>query len=66
MVHEVGHSLGLTAIEGEYHNIGDNDGWIMDSGNYRPFSERAEIDGNGSPVWAPFDRDYLERILPTD
>ena len=66
VVHEVGHSLGLTAIEGEYHNIGDNDGWIMDSGNYRPFSERAEIDGNGSPVWAPFDRDYLERILPTD
>jgi hypothetical protein len=66
VVHEIGHSLGLTNIDGEYHNLGDNPGWIMDSGNFRPFAERAEIDGESAAVFAPFDRDYLERILPVN
>jgi len=66
VVHEIGHSLGLTNIDGEYHNLGDNPGWIMDSGNFRPFAERAEIDGENGAVFAPFDRDYLQRILPTN
>ncbi len=64
--HEVGHSLGLTAIDGQFHNTGDNPGWIMDAGLYRPFEERAELDGLGPAVFSPFNRDYLQRILPVD
>lgn len=67
VVHEIGHSLGLAMVPGqeaEYHNIGDNPGWIMDAGNYRPFDERAEIDGKGPEVFAPYDFDYLQQILP--
>ncbi|PIE19730.1 MAG: hypothetical protein CSA66_02130, partial [Proteobacteria bacterium] len=45
--HEVGHSLGLSAVDGQFHNIGDNPGWLMDSGSNRPFEERAELDGAG-------------------
>ncbi|MGM0576815.1 MAG: hypothetical protein ACQEXJ_13910 [Myxococcota bacterium] len=63
--HEVGHSLGLTAIQGQFHNTGDNPGWIMDAGVFRPFEERAEIDGRGPAVFSPFNRTYLESILPT-
>ncbi|MFT7623604.1 MAG: hypothetical protein ACI9WU_002787 [Myxococcota bacterium] len=64
VTHEIGHSLGLTNIDGEFHNIGDNPGWIMDSGNFRPFQERAEIDGQGPAFFSPNNRSYLERILP--
>ena len=64
--HEIGHSLGLANIEGQFHNIGDNPGWIMDAGNYRPFTERAEIDGDGPAKWSPGNRAYLERVLPTE
>ncbi|MBM4386307.1 MAG: hypothetical protein FJ088_01130 [Deltaproteobacteria bacterium] len=62
--HEVGHTLGLTAEEGEFHNKGDHPGWIMDSGVFRPFDERAQIDGAPARVFAPVDRAYLEIILP--
>ena len=64
--HEVGHTLGLAAIEGQFHNFGDNAGWIMDSGAMRPFEERAEIDGFGPAVFSPNNRAYLERILPVE
>ncbi|MFO0749247.1 MAG: hypothetical protein U1F43_26825 [Myxococcota bacterium] len=66
ITHEVGHSLGLTALDGRYHNDGDNPGWIMDAGQFRPFEERAEIDGQGPGVFEPFNRTYLESILPLD
>ena len=66
ITHEVGHSLGLTALDGEFHNVGDNPGWIMDSGSFRPFAERAEIDGEGPAVFSPFNRTYLESILPVE
>ena len=66
VVHEIGHSLGLANIEGQFHNTGDNDGWIMDSGNFRPFVERAELDGTGPGEWSPNNRAYLERILPVE
>ena len=62
--HEVGHTVGLAAVDGNFHNIGDNPGWIMDAGLYRPFAERAEIDGQGPAVFAPFNRQYLESVLP--
>jgi len=64
ITHEVAHSLGLTAIEGRYHNDGDTPNWIMDAGQFRPFEERAEIDGFGPAVFEPYNRDYLQSILP--
>ena len=64
--HEVGHSLGLTHIRGEYHNLGDNPGWIMDSGSNRSFEERSGLGPNGPEVFSPHNRDYLEEILPLD
>lgn len=64
--HEIGHSLGLANVEGKFHNSGDNPGWIMDAGNFRPFTERAELDGDGPAQWSPNNRAYLERILPVE
>ena len=66
ITHEVAHSLGMTAIEGRYHNEGDTPNWIMDAGQFRPFEERAEIDGFGPAVFEPFNREYLLSILPPD
>jgi hypothetical protein len=62
--HEVGHSLGLAAVDGQFHNIGDNPGWLMDSGTYRSFEERAELDGQGPSFFEPQSLDYLKSILP--
>lgn len=64
ITHEVGHSLGLADVEGNFHNVGDEPNRLMDAGAFRPFEERAEIDGLGPAVFAPGDRAYLERILP--
>jgi hypothetical protein len=67
VAHEIGHSLGLAQVPGhpdEYHDLGDNPAWLMDAGNYRPFDERSEIDGKGPEVFAPYDFDYLQQILP--
>jgi len=66
VTHEVGHTLGLTAIDGHFHNIGDNPGWIMDAGGSRPFEERAELDGFPTAQFSPFNRTYLEMILPVE
>jgi hypothetical protein len=66
VTHEIGHSLGLANLEGEFHNIGDNPGWIMDAGSFRPFAERAEIDGWGPGFFSSNNRSYLERILPVN
>jgi len=64
--HEIGHSLGLANIEGEYHNLGDNPGWIMDAGPARSFLERSGQGPLGPEVFSPDDRAYLETILPID
>ena len=66
VTHELGHALGLAAIEGEVHNLGDEPNRIMDAGMYRPFEERAELDGQGPAVFAPHNWTYLNEILPTD
>ena len=66
ITHEVGHSLGLAHIDGQFHNVGDNPGWIMDAGVFRPFEERAEVDGFGPAVFSEVNRTYLEQILPLD
>jgi len=64
VTHEVGHSLGLAAVEGNFHDIGDEPNSLMDAGAARPFRERAELDGQGPAVFAPHNRAYLEGILP--
>lgn len=66
VTHEVGHALGLTALSGRYHNDGDTPGALMDAGVFRPFEERAEIDGVAPASLEPFNRLYLESILPPD
>lgn len=64
--HEIGHSLGLANIEGEYHSLGDNPGWIMDAGPARSFLERSGLGPLGPEFFSPDDRAYLETILPID
>jgi len=67
LAHEIGHSLGLAMVPGhtgEYHNLGDNENWLMDAGIHRPFEERGVIDGQGPAVFAPYNADYLDEILP--
>ena len=66
ITHEVGHSLGLAAIDGQFHNVGDNPGWLMDAGVFRPFEERAEVDGFGPAFFSDVNREYLEQILPVE
>jgi len=69
VAHEIGHSLGLAMVAGkpeEFHNLGDNPGWLMDSGINRPFLERAELDGQGPEIFSQFNHDYLMEILPKD
>lgn len=66
VTHEVGHALGLAAIDGEFHNAGDNPGYIMDTGAFRPFEERAQLPGGNVRVFAPYNRTYLEEILPVE
>lgn len=62
--HEVGHSLGLANVDGQFHNIGDNPGWIMDAGSFRPFEERAELDGQGPSFFEEGSLQYLQGVLP--
>jgi hypothetical protein len=66
ITHEIGHSLGLASDQGEFHNIGDNPGWIMDAGTYRPFEERSQLPGAYKRIFAPHDLNYLKKILPKD
>jgi hypothetical protein len=71
LTHEIGHSLGLAWFESDdfgdstqFHNTFDEPGSIMDSGQFRPFEERAEIDGADPPRFNARNRDYLRRVLP--
>lgn len=66
--HELGHALGL-ADPGNltrFHNLGDGEARLMDSGGVRPFEERAELEGQGPSVFCDAAYEYLRRILPTD
>jgi hypothetical protein len=62
--HEVGHSLGLPVFPGcgEYHTA-PGPRQIMDCGADRPFTERAELDGDHA-AFNPEDLEYLQRVLP--
>ncbi|MCR9163584.1 MAG: hypothetical protein ACE37F_15750 [Nannocystaceae bacterium] len=66
--HELGHALGLADPTNltRFHNLGDGERRLMDSGGVRPFEERAELMGQGPSVFCDRAYDYLRRILPTD
>jgi hypothetical protein len=68
MVHEVGHSLGLSDPYGpsmSYHNIGDLPDRLMEVGEARPFTERALL-GDGPAQFCDTEYDYLRTVLPSD
>jgi len=67
--HEFGHSLGLANPYGgptDYHNPGDLPNRLMESGSDRPFTERAELNGDGPAVFCDDEYTYLSKILPLD
>ncbi len=70
VTHEVGHSLGMTYVEGDFDRPQDvfhnqiPGAYIMDPGAERPFAERAELPGTERARFSPLNRSYLERILP--
>jgi len=71
--HEIGHSLGLAFFQedlfttsGRFHNELDGEGAIMDSGKFRPFAERAELDGSPAPRFVQRNLNYLTDILPLE
>ncbi len=69
MTHEIGHSLGLAAPDGDpfqYHNLGDEPNRLMDGGSSRTFAERAELEGEGPSVFCEGEYAYLRDILPSD
>jgi hypothetical protein len=63
VTHEVGHTLGLARVPYGVHNLTDIDRELMDSGENRPFCERAELDGCGPATFQGENRAYLERLL---
>jgi len=71
--HEFGHTLGLAygwGPEDLFHNLIEpgqsHDNQIMDAGRYRPFDERAELNGKGPAVWTEENYEYLLEILPME
>ena len=65
-LHEIGHSLGLANPYAEgFHNAGDGENRLMDSGGDRPFFERAELEGQGPGVFCDDEYQYLREVLPT-
>ncbi len=65
LAHEIGHSLGLAQPydEGTFHNPGDVPLRLMDSGNARPFTERAGLSSSGFEAFCTEDFLYLRDIL---
>ena len=64
--HELGHSLGLAAPYGSatvFHNSGDQEGCLMDSGSARPFGERAAQPGFEPTHLCGEAVNYLDAIL---
>lgn len=64
--HEIGHSLGLANPYGSsFHNPYDEPNRLMDGGGARPFTERAQLMGDGPGLFCDEEYDYLRDILPT-
>ncbi len=70
VTHEVGHSLGMTFVEGDFTRPQDvfhnpiAGPFIMDAGADRPFEERAELSGAEPPTFNPQNKSYLDKVLP--
>ncbi len=65
LTHELGHSLGLADPDGElFHDPGDQPNRLMDSGDARPFEERAELMSQGPARFCDAEFTYLQAVLP--
>ncbi len=65
--HEIGHSLGLANPYGSaFHNPFDEPNRLMDGGGDRPFTERAQLLGDGPGLFCQDEYEYLREILRTD
>ena len=65
LTHEVGHSLGLADPNGDlFHDPGDAPNRLMDSGDARPFEERAELADQGPGAFCDDEYAYLRAVLP--
>lgn len=66
VAHELGHSFGLAepyGSENVFHNIGDGEGCLMDSGSQRPFGERTQEPGY-APTRLCYDSPgYLDQVF---
>ncbi|MBX3184995.1 MAG: hypothetical protein KF915_20400 [Polyangiaceae bacterium] len=66
LAHELGHALGLAQPEGAaFHHATDAPGRLMDSGDHRPFRERARLAGAAPVMFCTDSYAYLQRILPS-
>ncbi len=66
LAHEIGHSLGLAYPFAEgFHDTGDQANRLMDAGGDRPFTERAQLGGQGPGVFCDEEFTYLQGILPS-
>ena len=64
--HELGHSFGLADPYGSatvFHNAGDREGCLMDSGSARPFGERAAQPGYAPTTLCGESATYMDAIL---
>ena len=66
ITHEIGHTLGLAIAQGYFHNPIPGPNQLMDSGDERPFEERAELGGQGPAELEPEHVLYLDEILPQE
>jgi hypothetical protein len=66
VTHEIGHTLGMATAQGYFHNPIPGPNQLMDSGDERPFEERAELAGQGPAEFEPEHVVYLNQILPKD
>ncbi len=63
ITHEIGHVLGLAAIQGDVHNPADVSGGLMDRGSDRPFAERAALAGWEPARFTGANAAYLQALL---
>lgn len=66
ITHEIGHTLGMAVADGFFHNPLPGPNQLMDSGDERPFEERAELGGQGPAEFEPEHVEYLDQILPKE
>ncbi len=68
LAHELGHSFGLADPYGSptiFHNFGDLPNRLMETGDARPFNERALL-GDGPAEFCIDEYEYLRAILASD